>query len=75
MKKFLDKNIFHQSWPTIKQLVEEQGHSLIVAKKMVCDLYSIPYAQDGGFQFVPEYVEWSRKHKNKKQQERRWVKF
>lgn len=75
MRRFIDKNIFHQAWPSIKNLVEEQGYSLIVAKKLVCDLYSIPYARDGGFQFVPEYVEWRKKHKNKKQQERRWIKY
>lgn len=72
--KILSKNIFLSSWPMIKKLAEENDYSVSLAKKKVCDLFSIPYAQDDGFQRIKEYKEWRDAHMKMKSGERRWIK-
>lgn len=74
MRKIVSKNIFQLAWPTIKQLVEDHGYSLPLAKRKACEMAEIPYALDDGFQRIPEFREWKAAYLARRSGERRWVK-
>lgn len=74
MNKIISKDVYSKTWPLIKQKVEQQGCSLVIAKRLVCKLAGIPGAQDNGFQRIKDFVDWREQYLKIKRQERRWIK-
>ncbi len=72
MRPIISNETLEQAVAMIMSLASNDGDSLALAKRKAMIYFSIPYAQEGLFQKVPAYVEFSRIYRSRKSGEKRF---